>query len=71
VVWHGDGDARDAPLTDLRPRDEFFRNTPRRAVIGRHDGDPTEGPVARIAVPRDAADALAAVPGCGSGVAPR
>jgi hypothetical protein len=40
-------------------------------VIGRHDGDPTEGPVARIAVPRDAADALAAVPGCGSGVAPR
>jgi predicted membrane-bound spermidine synthase len=71
VIWHGDGDARDAPLTDLRPRDEFFRNTPRQAVIGRHDDDPTEGPVKRIAVPRDGVDPLAAVPGCGADRAPR
>jgi hypothetical protein len=51
VRWSGGGTAIDAPLTDLRPRDEFFVTTGRREVTG------------RLPAPSDP-DADAVVPGC-------
>ena len=65
LVWQGDGDASAAPLTDLRPRDEFFRNNRRWWVSG---GDTSGGgagrPVEVVRVAADAAAPLAGVAGC-------
>ena len=70
LVWHGEGDDRGAPLTDLRPRDEFFRNAPRLLVLG-GAGDRAGGPVGIVRVPGDSPAPMGAVPGCEAYRAPR
>jgi predicted membrane-bound spermidine synthase len=72
LLWQGTGDASAAPLTDLHPRDEFFRNHPRRWVVGElpvDGGGRTAPDVVHVAP--GAADPLADVPGCGSGASAR
>ncbi|MEI7445063.1 MAG: fused MFS/spermidine synthase [Burkholderiales bacterium] len=64
VRWTGDGDASGAPLTDLAPKDEFFRNARRLAILGLPDGDARDGPPRSIEAGTGGGDALAAVPGC-------
>jgi spermidine synthase len=66
TVWSGSGTGEAAPLTDLRPRDEFSRNNPRVWVSGAAPAQPARGEpaVVRVVPAGGPADARSQVPGC-------
>jgi hypothetical protein len=66
TVWSGGGSGEGAPLTDLRPRDEFSRKHPRASVSPADPVRPVRGePPIVLTVPVGGpADAQSVVPGC-------
>lgn len=66
TVWTGGGTGEGAPLTDLRPRDEFSRNHPRVWVSPADPVRPARGepPIVHRVPAGGPADARSVVPGC-------